>query len=127
MAFFTSYKQTDIILMQTSTYSSFTFILKDADDVAINLTGATIYFALKKDLDLNDNESQIFKTVTSHTDPINGISTFKLTDTDWSFTLEEDDNGNYIYWYAIKFVLADGSKDVPFWGKATIIKCPVKS
>ena len=127
MATLTSYQQKDIPLMQFSTLSNFTFTLKDSNNVPINLTGATVYFCLKKDIDAENANAEMFKVITLHSDPLNGTTTIEFTDGDWDFDLVADDNGNFTYWYAISFVLADGRRDTAFWGKATVIKCTVKN
>lgn len=51
--------------------------------VAYNLTGATIFFTAKKykDAAADDSLAVITKDVTSHTDPVNGISEIILTST----------------------------------------------
>jgi hypothetical protein len=52
---------------------------------AINITGWTVFFTVKKNTNSNDStdtDAIIKKTITSHTDPTNGITTISLTSDD---------------------------------------------
>lgn len=57
---------------------------KDEDGVAINITGYTVYFTVKKkpDADEDDSTAVLKKEVTSHTDPTNGITNIEIAKAD---------------------------------------------
>ena len=53
----------------------------------INITWYTVFFTVKKKSDVDDDDAtdsnaKIKKTVTTHTDPINGITVIALSNTD---------------------------------------------
>jgi len=64
------------------------------NNVAIDITGYTILFTVKKQCDINkdDDFALIKKTITTHSDPTYGESTLILSSTDTDI-----DEGNY-YW-----------------------------
>lgn len=120
----TQYKQTDIVLMQYSTYPVRTF------EINIDLSGGKVYFIVKENIDDENVDAVIFKTVTdiTYSDATEkSQANIELSDSDWDFTLTADANGEYTYWYAIEFEDSDGKRDTPFWGKATIIRNPKKT
>jgi hypothetical protein len=51
-----------------------------------DLTGKTVLFTMKRLSDVLEDDSQalISKTITSHTDPTNGITTLEIVAADWS-------------------------------------------
>jgi len=53
-----------------------------SNDVAYNITGAKVYFTLKKSKNDTDAQAVLQKTVTSHTDPTAGKTTLSLSKTD---------------------------------------------
>lgn len=57
---------------------------KDEDGVAINITGYTVYFTVKKkpDADEDDSTAVLKKEVSSHTDPTNGITNIEIAGAD---------------------------------------------
>jgi hypothetical protein len=62
---------------------------QNAAGVAQDLTGTTLYFTVKpvvEDDSQDDSTAVIKKTVTSHSDPTNGLSGFTLTDVDTYIT-----------------------------------------
>lgn len=63
---------------------SFTINVTDSAGSAIDITGYTFYFTLKRDEtdDLADSEALISKTITTHSDPTNGVTTISLSDSD---------------------------------------------
>jgi len=70
---------------------------KDSDGVAINLTGYTVFFTVKKECDIDvvdttDTKAIIKKTITSHSDPTHGITQIPLTTTD------TNQNPGIYYW-----------------------------
>ncbi len=68
----------------------------------IDITGATVFFTIKKNLEDSDDDAIIKKDITSHTDPTQGKTSITLSDTD---TAIEPDT----YFYDIKLKRADGS------------------
>lgn len=74
---------------------TFNLTFKDSDGNAIDITGDTIYFTVKKKENDVDANALIQKTVTSHSDPTNGITAIDLTDSDtdidiglWHFDIQ---------------------------------------
>lgn len=61
-----------IINQYTGTTKTINITVKDADGVAVDLTGGTIYLTLKNAID--DAVPVIQKNVTVHTDPTAGVS-----------------------------------------------------
>ena len=57
-----------------------TVTFKDEDGVAIDITGYTVFFTIKKrpDEDSDDSDAIFKATITSHTDPANGITTIDI-------------------------------------------------
>lgn len=80
--------------------------IKKGDSGAINLdfnidiTGSTVYFTAKTSLD--DSESVIQKTVTTHSNPSEGITSITLTSSDTNISAGE-------YYFDIQINLADGN------------------
>ena len=60
---------------------SYTVTFKDANSVAIDITGSTVFFTVKNfsDTVANDTAALISKTITTHTTPLSGITTISLT------------------------------------------------
>ena len=56
-------------------------ILNDAGE-AIDLTGATVFFTVKRNLQDTDSLALISKTITSHSNPTNGETSITFTSTD---------------------------------------------
>ena len=67
----------------------------DENNVAIDITGYSVYFIVKEKIDDVDASAKINKTITSHTDPTDGKTQLQLTSTDTDLL------GNYIFeiWY----------------------------
>lgn len=63
---------------------TFTLTFKDEDGVVIDITGFTVFFTAKKDFDevVDDADAPLSATVTSHTDPTNGITEINIPNTD---------------------------------------------
>lgn len=72
----------------------------DADGVAINITGYTIFFTVKANINDADADALISKNITSHSNPSGGITYLTLTDADTDVAV-----GQYPY----DFKLKDGS------------------
>ena len=71
---------------------------KDSSGNAINITGYTVFMTVKLNFDTDETDSQaiISKTVTSHTDPTNGITTISLSDSDTTIDVKD-------YYYDMTF------------------------
>lgn len=78
---------------------SITFTLTDENGDPVNLTGSTVYFTAKKQIDDDaaDAKAVISKDVTSHSDPVNGETIINLTSSDTDIDL-----GIYFYDIQIK-------------------------
>jgi hypothetical protein len=86
---------TDIDI-QRRTDRTLTITVKDNDDVAINITGYTVYFTVRETP--HSSTTLIDKTVTSHLTPASGITTVTLdaaTDTNIA-------EGSYYYQFGIR-------------------------
>ncbi len=88
------------------------------DGIPIDLTGATLYFTVKKTMDdsATDTTALIKKDITAHYDAINGRSEIILTKTDLSVP------GDYVYGIAYK--LSSGEVAKVFFGKFKIVNDP---
>lgn len=60
--------------------------------VVQNITGWTIFFTVKKNTSLIDTSASISKTITAHTDAVNGISQISLSSSDTDIP-----QGTYVY------------------------------
>lgn len=78
---------TTIEIQRKNPYSATIAFKKDG--VAFNLTGVTVIFAVKLLTDKADNDDAaiIKKTITSHSDPVNGITTLSLSADDTTVDL----------------------------------------
>lgn len=97
------------ITLYRETDQDITFQYYEADGVTERtLNGATVYFTAKRnkfDNSADDATAVILKTVTSHTDAVNGLTTISLSDTDtnvdpqtyfYDIKVEESDNKKYL-------------------------------
>jgi hypothetical protein len=82
--------QTNLFIKRGDT-KPYTIYFEDEDGMDINITGWTIFFTAKINIDDSDDDAKIKKTIISHTDPINGETQILLTSTDTA------DVGNYVY------------------------------
>ena len=90
-------KQNLTITKRDDTIISFTF--KDDNGNPIDITGFIIFLTVKTDpeaQDADDTNAVIKETVSSHTDPTNGLSEMSISKTDSDVT--ED-----IYFYDLQF------------------------
>lgn len=69
---------------------------------AKDITGWTVYFMVKRDIEDADSEALISKTITSHSDPTNGVTLFSIARED----TEELNYGKYVY--DIQYITAGG-------------------
>jgi len=68
----------------------------DSDDVAINLTGSTVFFTVKRNIEDTDAQALISKSVTSHSSPTTGETSIPI------LASEADIDGNFFYDIKIK-------------------------
>lgn len=80
---------------------SYTLYFKDENNVAIDITGYTVFFTVKLELDDSDDDAVIQKTITVHSSPTEGVTVIELSPTDTNLT------GNYIFDIQIKNVSAE--------------------
>jgi len=87
-----------ITIIKRDSYS-FPLTFKDADCVAIDITGYTIFFTVKTlaNIDSADTTAIIQKSITTHTSPTTGQSLLTLTATDTDQTA-----GTYYYDIQVK-------------------------
>jgi hypothetical protein len=74
----------------------------DENGDAINITGWTIFFTVKKNEEDIDDDAVISKDITVHTNPTGGVSSIVLTDDDTDIPPRE-------YWYDIQIKKATGA------------------
>ena len=104
-------KDLDIVRTTTKTFEiSFT-----KDGLAQDITGWTIYFTVKKDMKEIDDDAEIQKDVTSHSDAINGKTLIELSSTDTAL-----DAGSY--YYDIKYKDDDNNSGILFSGRIRFIQ-----
>lgn len=82
--------------------------------VAIDLTGSTVFFTVKRNLEDPDSLAIISKTVTSHTSPTTGDTSISFTYTDVDYVGEffydfkiKDVSGKLISVFTDKFILVE--------------------
>ena len=68
----------------------------DADNVAIDLTGATVFFTVKRNIEDTDTQALISVDVTSHTSPTTGETSIPIS------ASQSDIDGNFFYDVKIK-------------------------
>lgn len=73
-----------------------------SNSVAMDITGATIWFTLKKNRADADSLAALQKTLTEHSDPTHGITTLSLTKTDTNIQ-----TGKYFYDFQLKTLSGD--------------------
>lgn len=72
------------------------------NDVPQDITGDTVTFTLKKNLNADDSEATFQQVITVHTDPTQGITTLQIPKTESSaFTVRD-------YYYDIQWTQASG-------------------
>lgn len=88
-------------------------ILFKKDGIAENITGWSVYYTVKQNVEDADNISKISKTITSHVSAIEGKTLITLDPTDTDITAG-------IYWYSIDYKDDDDNEGVLFTGKLRI-------
>jgi len=74
----------NLIIVRGSSLSR-QILYTDTSGSALDLTGKTIFFTIRKALDYTDSDdssADFTKDITSHSNPAGGISTLELTETD---------------------------------------------
>ena len=92
-----------------------TLKFKDKDGNPVDITGATIWFTVKKSPADDDSLAVIQKEITTHINPTGGIS---------SFTIEHLDTNNLeliSYYYDIQLVDAGGNVTTVIYGKFKLL------
>jgi hypothetical protein len=75
----------------------YTLIFKDEDGNYIDITGWTVFFTAKIEIDDTDEQAVIKKTITVHTNPTAGQTKIQLTSSDTNLT-----QTSYVYDIQIK-------------------------
>lgn len=86
------------------------------DDVAVDITGWTIYFSVKENRNDSDSDALIYKTISSHTDASNGESVISISASD----TETVDPGEY--YYDLLFIDDSNKRQSSDTGKFQIIQ-----
>ena len=73
---------------------TWTVSVTDSSNNAIDITGYTFLFVVKSKISDGDSDAIIKKTITSHSDPTNGLTQITIDSAD-----TEDINGKYVYDY----------------------------
>ena len=108
------YKDLEFFRKSSKTYEA---IFKK-DGISEDITGWTIYFTVKENMTDSDANAKISKTVTSHSEPLNGKTLIELTSSDTDITAG-------VYWYSIDYKDNLGNEGVLFTGKLKV-KEPVR-
>lgn len=83
-------------------------ITDDDTDLPIDITGAVIYFTVKKSSNESDSEAIIYKEITEHIDAINGKSELMLLSSDTNM-----ESGRYLYDLIIVFQAGERKHLIP--------------
>ncbi len=86
----------DISIYRGDTFPC-TLTFTDSAGVAIDITGYSVYFTLKRSEEDLDTSAVLQKTITVHSNPTNGITTFTLSATETNGL-----RGSYFYDIQIK-------------------------
>lgn len=81
----------------------------------IDITGWEIFFTVKTALSDTDTNAVLQKNITSHTDPLNGLSAI-------SFTAAETNNVSGKYHYDIQVKKSDGTIKTYLYGEITFLE-----
>jgi len=95
--------------------------IKDSSDVAVNITGYTIYFTVKEAATDTDANAKIAKEITTHTTPASGITTISLSSSNTSLDVSSSTQ-KYVYDIRMKDT---SSKVTTLFNGYFIVKQPV--
>ena len=105
------HKDLEVVKKTTKIYE----LIFKKDGVYEDITGWSIYFTAKANMNDSDANAKISKTVTSHSDPTNGVTLITLEPADTDI-----DAGNY--YYSMDWKDNDDNEGVFFQGKLRIIE-----
>jgi len=77
-------------------------VINEDTEAPVDITGAVIYFTVKKSSSESDLEALIYKEISGHTDSINGKSRLDILSTDTDLPI-----GRYLYDLVIVFPQGD--------------------
>ena len=81
--------------------------INEKTDIAIDITGYTVYFTVKSKISDTDDEAVIKKDITSHTVPTSGKTKIIVTSTDTNISPD-----NYIFDVSLKTNLGEITKGI---------------
>jgi len=85
-----------------------------------DITGWTVYFIVKENMNDTDDNAKISKVVTSHSDPTSGKTLISLDSSDTDI-----DSG--VYYYTMDFKDDENHEDVLFRGRLKIVEPLLKT
>lgn len=83
-------------------------VVDEDTDSPVDITGAAIYFTVKKSSSDSDESALIYKEISEHTDSINGKSRLDVLSTDTNLPI-----GRYLYDLVIIFPSGDRKHLIP--------------
>lgn len=83
-------------------------VLDEETEAPVDITGAVIYFTVKKSSSDSDQEALIYKEILEHTDSVNGKSRLDILSTDTNLPI-----GRYLYDLVIVFSTAERKHLIP--------------
>jgi len=83
-------------------------IVDEETNVPVDISGAVIYFTVKKSYSDIDSQAVIYKEITEHTDPINGKSRFDILSSDTNKPISK-----YLYDLIITFPTGERKHLIP--------------
>jgi len=90
------------------------------DGASVDITGWTVYFTIKEEMEDEDADAKLAKTITSFDNATSGIALIELSIVDTDITA-----GNY--WYSMDFKDDDGNEGTVITGKIKIKEPVLKS
>lgn len=88
-------EQTQLEIKRGDT-QNYTLYFKDENGAVIDITGWIVFFTVKENIDDTDDNAKIKKTITAHSDAVNGETTIALSSVDTNLV------GNYLFDIQIK-------------------------
>lgn len=109
------YKDFSIFQNSTKIYK----LIFKKNGIYIDITDWKIYFTVKENKTDTDNNAKINKTITAHSDAINGETLISLS--------TSDTNLSGTYYYEISYLDDEGNQDVLLSGRMTFKKPTLQS